>query len=303
MAKTHPELVKHGLRIKKTGNAIVAAVGGREVHPVNVRVGGFYRAPRATGLIALLPELTWARDAAQETLSMMAGFSFPDLERDYEFVALRHPAEYPFCEGRLVSSKGLDISIADYERYFVEHQVRHSTALHSVLRDRGAYLCGPLARYSLNADRLSPTAQDAARRSGLDVPCRNPFKSLLVRMVEIVQVLDEAIGIVRAYQEPEGAFVAVPVGAATGRGCTEAPRGILYHRYTIDAAGLITDARIVPPTSQNQGVIEEDLGALAPQLAEQPLEAATWLAEQAVRNYDPCISCATHFLTLEIERE
>lgn len=302
MAAEHPEMVKRGLRIKKAGNTLVAAVGGREVHPINVRVGGFYRAPRVDRLRALLPELRWTRGAAQETLRWMAGFEFPDFERDYEFVALRHTADYPFCEGRLVSTRGLDIEVADYDRHFVEHQVPYSTALHSILRERGTYVCGPLARFNLNADRLGATAREAAETVGLQAPCRNPFKGLLVRMVEIVQALDEAIDIIESYRPPEVASLPVPRRAATGYGCTEAPRGILYHRYALSEDGLIEDARIVPPTSQNQGAMEEDLVQMAPELAARPLDEATWLAEQAVRNYDPCISCATHFLTLRIER-
>ena len=301
MARAHGQLVRRGLRMKKAGNAIMSVIGGREVHPVNVKVGGFYRAPTQKDLQALLPELVWARDAAVATLVDFAGFEFPDFERDYEFVALRHPRDYPFCEGRIVSSAGLDIDVRDYEGTFEEQQVAHSTALHSVIRGRGGYVCGPLARFNLNFDRLRPAARAAAARAGLGVPCRNPFKSILARAVEVIQAFDEAIAIIDSYRPPAPAALDLPQGAATGCGCTEAPRGILYHRYAVAADGLIREARIVPPTSQNQKSIEADLYSIAAQLADMPHEAATWLAEQTVRNYDPCISCSTHFLKLEIE--
>jgi coenzyme F420-reducing hydrogenase alpha subunit len=303
MAKNHPEAVKRGLRIKKAGNAIVAMLGGRAIHPVNVRVGGFYRAPTRNELLTLLPEIDWARAAVREALSWASGFSFPDFERDYEFVSLRHEGEYPFSEGRIVSNKGLDVTPREFDAACVEDQVPHSTALHARLRDRGAYFCGPLARFNLSFDRLSDVAKEAALAVGLRVPCKNPFKSILVRLVEILQAFEEARRIIEGYAPPEGASVEAHPRAATGYGATEAPRGLLFHRYTLDESGTVTDARIVPPTSQNQKTMEEDLLTMAEALSELPIEQATWRAEQAVRNYDPCISCSTHFLDCRIERE
>jgi coenzyme F420-reducing hydrogenase alpha subunit len=302
VAKTHGDEVRAGLRIKKAGNAIVNLIGGREIHPINVKVGGFYRSPSSSDLQALLPELRWSKQTLLETLEWFATLDFPDFERDYEFVALRHETDYPFCEGRLVSNKGLDIDISEYDQHFEEQHLAHSTALHSVLRARGAYFCGPLARFNLNFDKLCPDAAQAARAINLTPPCTNPFKSLLVRTIEAIQVFDEAITTIESYTEPKQPAIDVPLKRGVGFGCTEAPRGILYHRYAFDEAGTIEQARIVPPTSQNQKTIEEDLLALSPQLVTREHEAATWLAEQAVRNYDPCISCSTHFLKLQIER-
>lgn len=303
MAKDHGDWVKKGLRIKKAGNAIVEQLGGREIHPINVRVGGFYRVPSKKELETLLPELRWAKDSCAECLSWMSSFSFPAFERDYELVALRHESEYPFCEGRVVSSKGLDIDLREYDAHFVEEQVPHSNALHSRIRGRGAYLCGPLARFNLNFDRLSAEIQSLAASVGLTVPCTNPFKNILVRLIEMTHAFEDAIQIIEGYAPAAEPFVEVLPRAATGFGGTEAPRGFLYHRYSLDAEGSITDAQIVPPTSQNQLSMEEDLFELASDLARLPHQEATHRAEQAIRNHDPCISCATHFLTLKVERE
>jgi coenzyme F420-reducing hydrogenase alpha subunit len=303
MAKHHGDWVKKGLRIKKAGNAIVELLGGREIHPINVRVGGFYRAPARNELETLLPELRWGRDACAECLTWIAGFPFPALERDYEFVALRHDSEYPFCEGRIVSSKGLDIEPREYDAHFVEDHVPYSNALHSRIRGRGAYLCGPLARFNLNFDRLSPDIQQLATRIGLTVPCKNPFKNILVRLVEMAHAFEDAIRVIEAYAPPSQPFVETPAREASGFGATEAPRGLLYHRYSLDAEGTILDAKIVPPTSQNQLAMEEDLFEIAAELARLPHREATHRAEQAIRNHDPCISCATHFLTLTVQRE
>ena len=302
MAKAHGEWVQKGLRLKKAGNGLVELVGGRAIHPINVRVGGFYRSPRKNELEAILPELRFGLGASAECLEWMASFEFPAFERDYELVALRHEQEYPFNEGRIVSSQGLSIAVSDYDRHFQEEQVPRSNALHSRRVGGGAYLCGPLARFNLNFDKLSPELQALAGRAGLTVPCKNPFKNILIRLLETAHAFEEAIRIIEHYEPPEQPCVEVKVRAGTGYGATEAPRGLLYHRYSIDEAGNILSAQIVPPTSQNQLSIEGDLCELAPDLARLPLEAATLRAEQAIRNHDPCISCATHFLKLEIER-
>jgi len=303
MAKDHSGVVERGLRLKKAGNEVMSLLGGREIHPINVRVGGFYKVPSKQELAGLAEKLKWARDAALETVRWVATFPFPAFERDYEFVALRHPGEYPMNEGRLVSNKGLDISVREYDQHFAEEHVARSNALHSVLKERGSYFVGPQARYSLNFDKLSPLAQDAARAAGLGTECRNPFQSVIVRGVEMVYACDEALRIIGGFQMPERPAVEVEPRVATGYGCTEAPRGILYHRYRLDDHGVILDAKIVPPTSQNQKTIEDDLRQFVTANIEMPAEKLQWQCEQAVRNYDPCISCATHFLKLHIERQ
>jgi len=303
MAKDHGAIVQRGLQLKKAGNEIVTLVGGREIHPINVRVGGFYRVPAKAELARLAERLKWAREAALETARWVATLPFPPFERDYEFVALRHSDEYPFNEGRLVSNKGLDIAARDYDLHFVEDHVAHSNALHSRLIARGPYFVGPQARYSLNFDKLRPVAKEAARAAGLGPVCRNPFQSIIVRSVELVHACDEALRIVQEYEMPDQPAVDIEPRAGTGYGCTEAPRGILYHRYRLDAAGVILDAKIVPPTSQNQKTIEDDLRQFVPTRMTQPKDKLQWECEQAIRNYDPCISCATHFLKLNIEHE
>jgi coenzyme F420-reducing hydrogenase alpha subunit len=303
LAKDYPEVVKTALRIKKIGNHIMTVIGGREVHPINVRVGGFYRAPTKRELLALVDDLEWARDAAREMVRFTAGLTFPELEKDYEFVALRHPDEYPFNEGRLVSNKGLDIDIEDYNTHFVEQHVAHSTALHSVLRERGAYFVGPLARYNLNFDKLPKTVQKLAREVGVLPPVTNPFKSIVVRSLETLYACEEALRLIDQYEMPEQPYVEVTPRASTGHGCTEAPRGILYHRYTIDDEGAIVTAQIVPPTSQNQKTIEDDLWKFVEKALDLPQDELVIRCEQAVRNYDPCISCSVHFLKLDISRE
>ncbi len=302
LARDRRDVVESALRLKKAGNGLMRVIGGREVHPVNFRVGGVYRAPSKTEVAALVPELEWAREAAVQLTRWVAGFDFPDFEQDYAFVALRQPGEYAIERGRIASSTGLDIDVSEYERHFTETQVERSNALHSTLDGVGSYLVGPLARYALSQAELSPLARELAAEAGLGEVCRNPFRSIVVRAVETVYAADEALRIIAEYEPPEPPFVEATPRAGSGHGCTEAPRGICWHRYELDDEGTILDAKIVPPTSQNQKAIEEDLlGVVRASLQLTDTELAH-RCEQTIRNYDPCISCATHFLKLEVER-
>ena len=303
MSKDHTDAVLRGLRLKKIGNTLMTVVGGREIHPINVKVGGFYRVPEKRELLELEDELKWARDAAVETAHWAAGFSFPEFERNYEFVALRHPHAYAIEEGRLISNRGLDIPVAEYEQHFAEDHVQHSNALHSTDLEHGAYFVGPLARYNLNFDSLSPLAQETAKESGLGRHCGNPFQGILVRAVELIYACEEALRIIGRYEVPERPSVDVTPRVGTGHGCTEAPRGILYHKYRFDEHGLILSAKIVPPTAQNLKTIEEDLTEFVSSRLHLPKDRLQWQCEQAVRNYDPCISCATHSVKVWIERQ
>ena len=303
MARDHREIVEKALRLKKIGNRIVQLMGGREIHPISAAVGGFYRVPTKVQLRELMGDLQWALNASLEAVRWTSGLEFPDFQQDYEFVALRHAAEYPLCEGRLVSNHGLDIDPAEYEDRFAELHVKHSNALQSIVRGRGSYLVGPLARFNLNFDKLPDTARQAATEAKLCPPVKNLFRSIQVRAVELVFACFEALRMIAEYEPPSAPRVEVPNRTGVGQAITEAPRGILYHRYAVDDKGIIVTAKIVPPTSQNQKRIEDDLREYAAQLAAWPLEEATWKCEQAVRCYDPCISCATHFLKVVIERE
>ncbi|MEY9931805.1 sulfhydrogenase subunit alpha [Catenulispora sp. GP43] len=303
MAREHRADVERGLEIKKTGNALMALVGGRAIHPVNVRVGGFHRVPSRSELARFAPELRRALELALETVIWVAGFDFPAAEAKHRLLAVAQGDRYPIDGGQgIATDAGYGFRTADFEDYVFEHQVPHSTALHAELADGSTYLTGPLARYSLHSAKLTRHAAAAARAAGLDAECRNPFRSIIVRAVETVYAIEEALRIIDAYEPPERPWVAVPPRAGRGHGVTEAPRGLLYHRYDIAADGTITQARIVPPTAQNQAAIEAELCELLE--AHQGLGDAelTDLCERAIRNHDPCISCSAHFLELHLER-
>ncbi len=296
--------VELALRMKKIGNHLVTVIGGREIHPISVCVGGFYRAPKRSELLALKSDLEWGLEAMVSACRWAAGLDYPDFEVDYEFVALSHPNEYPLNEGRIHSSTGKSIPVDEFESHYVEEHVARSNALHSVnARTGNSYKVGPLARFNLNSERLYPAAQSIARELGLTPPVRNPFMSLLVRGVETVHMFEEAIALIDGYAPPEPPRAPVQPKPGEGAHATEAPRGTLYHRYKVDEQGLITSARIIPPTAQNFRRMEDDLWKFVPSVISKPHEEATLRCEQLVRCYDPCISCATHFLKLDIVRE
>jgi len=302
MARDHPVIAERGLRLKKAGNAVMTRVGGREIHPVNVRVGGFYRAPTRRELADLVEPLERAREDALATVDWAAQQPFPDFTARPELVALDEADRYPVDRGRIRSDQGLDIAPGGFDEHFVEEHVEHSNALHARIRERGSYLTGPLARYNLASQSLRPLARQAATQAGLERTCHNPFQSIVVRAVELVQACDDALAIICAYEPPDRPALDIAPRAGVGHGATEAPRGMLYHRYEIDEEGIILAARIVPPTSQNQLTIEEQLRAVVHANAGLGDEELRQVCEQAIRNHDPCISCATHFLRLEVER-
>ncbi|WP_338693116.1 nickel-dependent hydrogenase large subunit [Streptomyces sp. Q6] len=321
LARTHRADVERGLRLKQAGNAILELLGGRAIHPVNVRVGGFHRAPTRAELQPLAEQLRRAMDDALATVHWAAGFEFPDAHCPYDLLALSEPGRYAIDTGTPTvlteqSDAVRQFALTDFTDEVVEEQVPHSTALHATLRGR-RHLTGSLARFAINRRSLSPIALQAATEAGLSGECRNPFRSILVRAVEVVYAVDEALRVIAAYEPPARPFVEVPPRAGVGHGATEAPRGLLYHRYALAADGTVTDARLVPPTAQNQGAIEEDLRRIAETaLAGRATAgvggaadtgtvddaALTLLCERAIRNHDPCISCSTHFLDLTVDR-
>jgi coenzyme F420-reducing hydrogenase alpha subunit len=303
MAADHRPLVEQALRMKKAGNQLVTILGGRPIHPVSVRVGGWSHAPRVAELRDHRPALEEGLAFAQETVKIVAGFTMPAFAREPRAVSLRHAAEYPFSDGRIVSSDGIDLAPSAWRDAFQEIQVEGSNALHARSLDgKGPYLVGPAARVALAGDQLHPLAKEALAASGYAKLIRtNIYASIVARAVELVHAFAEAIDVIDAYRPPSETLVPWQSRPGVAAWATEAPRGLLFHRYEVDEAGRIKSAQIVPPTSQNQAAIEADLVVAAKEVLDMPHEAATIRLEQMIRSYDPCISCATHFLDLTIE--
>lgn len=302
MAAEYPDTVRRGLMLQGLGNDLIRLLGARSVHPIGACVGGFHRAPEQAEVDAMLIKLHTALPEAEALVQWSAELSMPDDPQDFVSVSLRHPTDYPLEQGRIVSDDGLDIGVDEYDEHFAESHRAQSTALFSALHDQ-PYLVGPLARLNLNLDRLPASSRKLLDASGIRFPSKNMFHSLLARAVEIHVAVTEAIRLLESYVLPDESAAVVTPRAGVGCGATEAPRGLLWHHYEVDARGNIHSARIVPPTSQNQARIEADLHRSLMRFGlEQSDDALRLRAETVIRNYDPCISCATHFLKLDVER-
>jgi sulfhydrogenase subunit alpha len=303
LAKKFPEQVKRGLKLKQIGNRVLEILGGRAIHPINLAIGGFYRLPKNEELMGLIPELEWGLQHSIETAHWLSGLPFPDFEAPYEFVSLVHPDRYPIESGSIAFSDHESISIENYESHFCEVQVPHSTALQARKKpDDTTYFVGPLARMHWNFERLTPLAKRTAEAIGMTPPCRNPYKGILARAVETIFAFEEGLSILRSLTLPTRPRTPYQVRSGEGMAATEAPRGLIFHRYRVDGEGKVDFAMIVPPTSQNQGQIEADLRQLLERISECDDAKIAIDCERLVRTYDPCISCSTHFLQLHIER-
>lgn len=305
LAATNKDVVTNALKLKKLGNDLLEVVGGgRAIHPVNTRVGGFYKVPTKKALRGLIDDLKWGMEASMAIAKLFGTFDFPDYEYDYHYVSLRHPDEYAILEGNVVSNKGVDIPVRDFHKHFKEVHAPHTTALQGFSKDDNApYYTGPNARYSNNYSQLSKLSKQLAKEVGLGPTCNNPFKSILIRMVETLYACEEALRLIKNYEEPDIAFVEGTPKASEGFGMTEAPRGVCYHSYKLDQNGRVTKAVISSPTAQNQPQIERDLYGVVEKNLKLSDADLKWRCEQTIRNYDPCISCSAHFLKLTVVRE
>ena len=295
--------VERGLKLKRLGNDLMAAIGGREIHPVSPRIGGFSRAVDVKTLRGFLPRLEEAAAQIIEVADLIAPIETPTLVRDAELVAMVHPDEYAIIEGSMASTGGRAWTFDEYENVSNELHVEHSNALHSVFADtQEPYVVGPLARVLLNGSHFGPLALEAMQHCGLSLPTLDPFASMAARVVETALAIEECLALIEAYEPPDPPCAEVTPKAGRAYWATEAPRGTLYHRYDVAEDGTILEAKIVPPTAQNLRHMERDLREFLPGVLDLPDDELALRAEMVVRNYDPCISCATHFLRLDVER-
>lgn len=303
MAAKYPEEVRRGMRLQGLGNDLLRLLGGRSVHPIGMKVGGFHRAPPRHEVADMVDKLLIAREDARQFVAWAAGLPYPVDEQEFISVAIQHPQEYGITEGRLVSDHGLRVSFEDYPTHFREYQVAHSTAYYSLMDGR-SYFLGPLARMNLNFDRLPQPVQALAQELGIRFPSHNMFMNVVARALECYLAVEDSLRILSDYQLPARPFLDVTPRAGIGHYCTEAPRGMIYHRFELDDAGRVSFATMIPPTSQNQLRIEQNLQTAMERFGlEHSDDELRQFCEQVIRNYDPCLSCSTHFLRLEVHRD
>jgi sulfhydrogenase subunit alpha len=310
LIRSHNEVVRRALRMKKTCNDICDILVGRHVHPISAIVGGFTKLPRPEGLDAMHNMLKDMKPDMDATVELISSSKFPEFERDTEYVALvNDDAEYPLLAGDVGSTDGVRMNKQDYRKIASEFVVHHSSAKHAKL-SRESYAVGALARFNLNSEKLHPKAREVAAAVGIKPKCINPYFNTVAQLVESVHCLEDAISIVEDLKSTslnyEEEIVVglneqrkIPVRAGNGVGAVEVPRGILFHDYQTDENGVITNANCVIPTNQNTGNIEYDMMKLILEILNRSDEEITLATEMLVRSYDPCISCSAHLLNIK----
>jgi sulfhydrogenase subunit alpha len=301
LAETHREVVLRALRIKKLSGDLCAMVAGRHTHPIAMAVGGFTHLPTEQELRDMRTRLVDARADMDETIALFATLPWPEFERETEYVSLKKDDEYAFIDGTIVTSDDFSYPIEDYRKVTNEECVPFSTAKWTH-HNRDSYMVGALARFNNNYDQLHPRAKEAAAKLGMKPIVTNTFLNSAAQAVEMVHCIEDSILIIdelltRGIQAEEPPVVDVQAGEGTGS--CDVPRGILFHNYVYDEDGICTEANCIIPTNQNMANLNADMRALLPQILDKPQEEIRLTLEMLVRAYDPCISCSTHFLTVE----
>ena len=301
LAESHPEVVLRALRIKKLSGDLCAMISGRHTHPIAMAVGGFTHLPTVKEMLAMRERLVAAREDMDETIALLKTLPWPQFERETEYVSLQKDDEYAFIDGRIATTDGFTYEIPEYRQVTNEYCVPHSTAKHAK-HNRDSYMVGALARFNNNYHQLHSRAKAAAGELGMEPIVANSFLNSGAQAVEMVHCVEDSISLIDELvdrglkEEPLYQFQGK---GGDGVGSCDVPRGILFHSYEIDDAGLIQGANCIIPTGQNYANMEADMRALVPQILDRPQEEITHMMEMLIRAYDPCISCSTHFLDVE----
>lgn len=302
LAKSHPDVVKRALRLKKLANDYTAMFGGRTLHPMANTLKGFRKLPSLDAIAALRKRVVEAIPDIEETVRIAKTLKIPPYERETEYVSLKHPDEYALYDGEVYSSDTKStVPVSQYREVTNEFTVAHSTTKWSRWH-RDSYFAGALARVNNNFEQLLPQAKQVAEELGLKVPCYNPYMNNVAQVVEVVhcaynsvRMLDEVLG--SGLKEED---ISYQVKAGRGAGSCEVPRGILFHEYEFNEEGRCIDGNAVIPTSQNINNVEQDMKAFVPEmLPAMSKEELTLHMEMLLRAYDPCISCSVHMLDVE----
>jgi len=313
LVKTHRPVIDMALRMKRMSDYAGEVLAGRHIHPISYVIGGLTQLPSKEGLEKLYQLMLQSRKDGEATLSLVKKLKFPEFQRPTQYMSLTCDDEYAMYEGDLVVNGKQKTKVSDYKKLFTETVVDYSRAKIATINGL-PYAVGALSRFNNNADKLNKKAKLAAQELGLKAPCHNPYLNTAAQLVEWVHCLEESIKIMEKILKdnlnenkvvvsswPKSTEIGkIKYKPNTGIGCVEVPRGSLFHEYSIDEKGLITQANCVIPTNQNIGNLEADMRKLVPELlGKKTQEGITLDLEMLARSYDPCISCATHILDVK----
>jgi sulfhydrogenase subunit alpha len=307
LTSTNLPEVKIVLQLHRTANEMSSLLCGRTTHPQRLIPGGFSKIPSMKELIALRKKLQDSISNIQTVAALIKSVAnkLPDFKRETEFISLTDPGEYALYDGKITSSDTGVAPVKEYLAYANEYIVAQSTAKWAK-HTRESYMVGALARLNNNYNRLSPMALKTAEDFGLLPMCYNPFMNNIAQLVEIVNSVEDSIRLINELEaaglkaQPDYNNPAVKLKAGNGVGAVEVPRGILFHDYTYNDKGICTKANCIIPTNQNHGNIQLDMKSILPQIVDKPKEQIELTLEMLVRAYDPCISCSTHVVKVNI---
>lgn len=322
LAKDHRELLETGLRLKRLGNKIVFTIAGRDVHPIACVVGGFSRIPEQKNVDELLVELKKCRDDALKTVALFIALDFPEFSRSSSSLSLSgasyfYPDKLLHCEKETGSEKNSCFAVEDYKKYFRQYFRKNSTSELAVttMKEQGKeYFVGALARILNNSSLFSKESKRFV--SEIKKREKNPFMNIPAQAIEILEGINRAASILSNIKLKDEKPVEITESAESpaadkplksykkpykGTSACEAPRGTLIHSYEFDSKGYCTAADIVTPTTLNIPHLESSIKEFLPSLLNQPPDRIKKELEKLIRAYDPCISCSTHFLDIEIE--
>ncbi|MFH1506482.1 MAG: Ni/Fe hydrogenase subunit alpha [archaeon] len=299
LAKKRPEIVKLAISIKSLANKILEIVGGRQIHSVTTRFGGFTKLPEKKELDELLSLLKKEKPKMlREFKQIFSTLKQPDFKTDNDFLALCSDEYAPF-KGTLKTLSSITFEIGDYRTYLKENIRTYSSSKFVSMKNK-SFITGALARVNLKSEFLSKDAKKLLKTTKLELPNRNPFNNNLCQAIEIIHFFDECITILQKLRVRQEKEVEVKLKEPTiGVSAIEVPRGVLFHEYTLRADGSISACNIITPTTQNVLSIENDIKKMLPQILNKPKKEITDMIERLIRAYDPCISCSTHFLNVK----
>jgi coenzyme F420-reducing hydrogenase alpha subunit len=307
LIKSHPEVVRRALRMKRLCNELCDILVGRHVHPISAVVGGFTKLPSHNDLEEMHKRLIELRKDMETTVELFTNLTFPEFERETEYVALvNDEEEYPLLYGDIGSTDGYRVSKYEYKTVTNEFIVPYASAKRTKWH-RDSYAVGALARFNLNHEKLHPKAKEAANTLNLRPKCINPYLNTVAQIVECVHCVEDAIRIIETLWQKGINYDEIvvpdlnqngnlPQRAGEGVGAVEVPRGLLIHHYEIDERGVFKNANCVIPTNQNTHNIELDMIKFVPEIINQSQEEIKLALEMLVRAYDPCISCSVHMI-------
>ncbi|OFW64375.1 MAG: hypothetical protein A2Z35_01120 [Actinobacteria bacterium RBG_19FT_COMBO_36_27] len=302
LAADQPELVKMGLDLKKLGNTIQEAIGGRAVHPVNAVIGGFGKSPNKELLLGLKKQLKKGLKQASATIDLMATLKISDFTESPTVYAALESADgkFSFFGDRIILSTGDSIDVSKYKEVCNEKVVLHSHAKHSQFENK-PFMVGSLARIMLNGHKLTGRAKKAMEKLGLNSPSENVLYNNLAQAVELVYAIERSLEIIDQLLKhgiKDERPTEVKVKAGKGTAACEAPRGMLFHSYAFDKKGNLTIADVITPTAQNLANMEKDIRVSVERLISESKESLSDKLEMVARAYDPCISCSVHLVEL-----